>query len=101
EMTQLELWGCPWSRRPDGSVNVRRFRGMKIERTWFAADHTGFHLLPTLFPTSPQFPHHHRLPQTFLPALPVAYGSCRAPVCTYTRIRTRGWRRAKGGGGGG
>ncbi|MBU0241779.1 FAD-binding protein, partial [Escherichia coli] len=24
EMTQLELWGCPWSRRPDGSVNVRR-----------------------------------------------------------------------------
>lgn len=33
EMTQLELWGCPWSRRPDGSVNVRRFGGMKIERT--------------------------------------------------------------------
>lgn len=22
EMTQLEQWGCPWSRRPDGSVNV-------------------------------------------------------------------------------
>ncbi|MBD3704124.1 FAD-binding protein [Klebsiella pneumoniae] len=33
EMTQLEQWGCPWSRRPDGSVNVRRFGGMKIERT--------------------------------------------------------------------
>ncbi len=32
-MTQLEQWGCPWSRRPDGSVNVRRFGGMKIERT--------------------------------------------------------------------
>lgn len=29
EMTQLEQWGCPWSRRPDGSVNVRRFGGMK------------------------------------------------------------------------
>ncbi len=42
EMTQLEQWGCPWSRRPDGSVNVRRFGGMKIERTWFAADKTGF-----------------------------------------------------------
>ena len=40
EMTQLEQWGCPWSRRPDGSVNVRRFGGMKIERTWFAADKT-------------------------------------------------------------
>jgi succinate dehydrogenase/fumarate reductase flavoprotein subunit len=22
---------------------------MKIERTWFAADKTGFHMLPTLF----------------------------------------------------
>ncbi|MBO2006586.1 FAD-binding protein [Serratia marcescens] len=30
---QLEQWGCPWSRKPDGSVNVRRFGGMKIERT--------------------------------------------------------------------
>lgn len=37
EMTQLEQWGCPWSRKPDDSVNVRRFGGMKIERTWFAA----------------------------------------------------------------
>jgi hypothetical protein len=49
-------WGCPWSRRPDGSVNVRRFGGMKIERTWFAADKTGFHMLHTLFQTSLQFP---------------------------------------------
>jgi fumarate reductase flavoprotein subunit len=55
-MTQLEQWGCPWSRRPDGSVNVRRFGGMKIERTWFAADKTGFHMLHTLFQTSLQFP---------------------------------------------
>jgi succinate dehydrogenase/fumarate reductase flavoprotein subunit len=54
-MTQLEQWGCPWSRRPDGSVNVRRFGGMKIERTWFAADKTGFHMLHTLFQTSLQF----------------------------------------------
>ena len=46
EMTQLELWGCPWSRRPDGSVNVRRFGGMKIERTWFAADKTGKQVKP-------------------------------------------------------
>ncbi len=34
---QLERWGCPWSRRPDGDVNVRRFGGMKIERTWFCS----------------------------------------------------------------
>lgn len=32
EMTQLERWGCPWARKVDGDVNVRRFGGMKIER---------------------------------------------------------------------
>lgn len=41
-MTQLERWGCPWSRKQDGDVNVRRFGGMKIERTWFAADKNRF-----------------------------------------------------------
>ena len=48
ELIQMEHWGCPWSREPDGSVAVRPFGGMKIERSWFAADKTGFHLLHTL-----------------------------------------------------
>jgi fumarate reductase flavoprotein subunit len=52
EMTQLEHWGCPWSRKDDGNVNVRFFGGMKVQRTWFAADKTGFHMLHTLFQTS-------------------------------------------------
>jgi len=52
EMMQLEHWGCPWSRTPDGHVAVRPFGGMKKKRTWFAADKTGFHLLHTLFQTS-------------------------------------------------
>ena len=43
EMVQLEHWGCPWSREPNGSVAVRPFGGMKVQRTWFAADKTGFH----------------------------------------------------------
>lgn len=54
ELTQLEHWGCPWTRREDGSINVRAFGGMKIERTWFAADKSGFHLLHCLFQTSVQ-----------------------------------------------
>jgi succinate dehydrogenase/fumarate reductase flavoprotein subunit len=29
EMVQLEHWGCPWSRREDGSINVRNFGGMR------------------------------------------------------------------------
>ena len=52
ELLQLEHWGCPWSRMPDGEVAVRAFGGMKKMRTWFAADKTGFHLLHTLFQTS-------------------------------------------------
>jgi fumarate reductase flavoprotein subunit len=52
EMIQLEHWGCPWSREPDGKVAVRPFGGMKKERTWYAADKTGFHMLHTLFQTS-------------------------------------------------
>ena len=28
EMIQMEHWGCPWSRLPDGRANVRRFGGM-------------------------------------------------------------------------
>ena len=52
ELLQLEHWGCPWSRQPDGHVAVRPFGGMKKMRTWFAADKTGFHMLHTLFQTS-------------------------------------------------
>jgi fumarate reductase flavoprotein subunit len=56
EMVQLEHWGCPWSRKDDGNINVRFFGGMKVQRTWFAADKSGFHMLHTLFQTSLQAP---------------------------------------------
>src|SRR6266702_5910673 len=52
ELLQLERWGCPWNREPDGHIAVRPFGGMKKQRTWFAADKTGFHMLHTLFQTS-------------------------------------------------
>ena len=52
ELMRLEHWGCPWSREPDGRVAVRPFGGMIKERTWFAADKTGLHLLHTLYQTS-------------------------------------------------
>ncbi len=65
EMVQMEHWGCPWSRKPDGHVNVRAFGGMKIERTWFAADKTGFHMLHTLFQTSIKYPSIRRFDEHF------------------------------------
>ena len=65
ELTQLEHWGCPWSRTEDGHVNVRPFGGMKIERTWFAADKSGFHILHTLFQTSIKYPSIKRFDEHF------------------------------------
>jgi fumarate reductase flavoprotein subunit len=52
ELLQLERWGCPWSREPEGHIAVRAFGGMKRRRTWFAADKTGFHMLHSLFQTT-------------------------------------------------
>ena len=52
ELIQLEHWGCPWSRDPDGRISVRAFGGMSVDRTVFAADKTGFHMLHSLFQTS-------------------------------------------------
>ena len=80
EMVQLEHWGCPWSRLPDGHVNVRAFGGMKIERTWFAADKTGFHILHTLFQTSIKYPSIKRLDEHFCAELIVEDGRCHGVV---------------------
>lgn len=72
ELVQLERWGCPWSRKADGTVQVRRFGGMKTERTWFAADKTGFHILHTLFQTSLKYPNIQRFDEFFVLDLLVA-----------------------------
>ena len=77
ELIQLEHWGCPWSRDPDGSVAVRPFGGMKIERTWFAADKTGFHMLHTLFQTTLKYPTIKRYDEWFVTKLFVENGRCQ------------------------
>ncbi len=69
EMIQLEHWGCPWSRDPDGHVAVRPFGGMKIERTWFAADKTGFHMLHALFQTAQKYNNITRYDEWFVTRL--------------------------------
>src|SRR5215831_3282174 len=80
EMIQLEHWGCPWSREPDGHVAVRPFGGMKIERTWFAADKTGFHLLHTLFQTTLKYDAIQRYDEWFVTKLLVEEGRCQGVV---------------------
>ena len=80
EMVQLEHWGCPWSRKEDGHINVRAFGGMKIERTWFAADKTGFHMLHTLFQTSIKYPSIKRFDEHFCVELLVEDGRAQGVV---------------------
>jgi len=80
EMLQLEHWGCPWSREPDGHVAVRPFGGMKVERTWFAADKTGFHMLHTLFQTSLKYEGIRRHDECFVTKLLVDDGRCQGVV---------------------
>ena len=77
ELMQLEHWGCPWNREADGSVAVRPFGGMKKQRTWFAADKSGFHILHTLFQTTLQFPSITRFDEYYALDLLVDGGRCQ------------------------
>ena len=76
EIVRLEHWGCPWSREPDGSLAVRAFGGMSVDRTVFAADKTGFHLLHTLFQTSLRYERVVRHDELFVTTLLVEDGRC-------------------------
>lgn len=80
ELLQLEHWGCPWNREPDGHVAVRPFGGMKKERTWFAADKTGFHMLHTLFQTSLKYDPIKRYDEWFVTKLLVDEGRVQGVV---------------------
>ncbi|MCY3801316.1 MAG: fumarate reductase (quinol) flavoprotein subunit [Chloroflexi bacterium] len=77
ELIQLEHWGCPWSREPNGTVAVRPFGGMRIQRTWFAADKTGFHVLHSLFQTTMRYASVNRYDEWFALDLLVDDGRCQ------------------------
>jgi fumarate reductase flavoprotein subunit len=80
ELLQLEHWGCPWSRQPNGRIAVRAFGGMKNMRTWFAADKTGFHMLHTLFQTSLKYTDVTRYDEWFVTRLLVDDGRVHGVV---------------------
>ena len=77
ELLQLEHWGCPWSRDPDGRVSVRAFGGMTVDRTVFAADKTGFHMLHALFQTSLKYDNILRYDEFYATSLLVDNGKVR------------------------
>jgi len=74
ETVQLEHWGCPWSRQADGDINARFFGGIEVQRTWFAADKSGFHMLRMLFQTSLRYPVIRRHDEFFVADLLVEDG---------------------------
>ena len=80
ELLRLEHWGCPWSREPEGYVAVRPFGGMTVQRTWFAADKTGFHMLHALFQTSLKHETIKRYDEWFVTKLLVDAGRCQGVV---------------------
>lgn len=80
ELLRLEHWGCPWSREPDGKIAVRPFGGMKRERTWFAADKTGFHILHSLYQTTQSYDGLAFHDEWFVTRLLVDDGRCHGAV---------------------
>src|SRR6266581_4502114 len=80
EVIQLEHWGCPWSRDPDGHVSVRPFGGMTVNRTLYAADKTGFHMLHALFQTSLKYDRIVRYDEWYASQLLVEDGKARGGV---------------------
>ena len=85
ELIQMEHWGCPWSRDPDGKISARPFGGMTTWRTCFAADKTGFHMLHTVFQTSLQYDQIHRHDEAFATKLLVEDSRCVGVVAVDMR----------------
>ena len=46
---ELDRWGCPFSRLPDGRLAQRPFGGAVFPRTCYAADHTGHAVMYTVY----------------------------------------------------
>ncbi|OLE71340.1 hypothetical protein AUF78_02465 [archaeon 13_1_20CM_2_51_12] len=86
ESYQLEHWGCPFSRDPDGRISTRAFGGMSVKRTLFATDKIGFHLLHTLFQTSLKYENIRRYDEWFVTSLLVDNG--RVEGVTAMEVRT-------------
>ncbi len=95
ELTRTEHWGCPWSREADGHVAVRPFGGMNVERTWYAADKTGFHLLHTLFQTSLKYAAIERFDEYFSTDIVAVDDACQGVVALEMRTGQLRFFRAK------
>jgi succinate dehydrogenase / fumarate reductase flavoprotein subunit len=76
---EMEHWGCPFSRFPEGTIAQRPFGGAGFPRTCFSADLTGHVLLNTLYERAVA-KGVHIYPEHVVTALAVDGGVCHGVV---------------------
>lgn len=76
---ELEHWGCPFSRFPDGKIAQRPFGGAGFPRTCYSADLTGHVLLNTLFEKA-TLKHLKIYPEWYVLSLAIKEGVCHGIV---------------------
>ena len=76
---EMEHWGCPFSRFPEGTIAQRPFGGAGFPRTCFSADLTGHVLLNTLYERAVA-KGVHIYPEQVVTALAVEGGACHGVV---------------------
>jgi succinate dehydrogenase flavoprotein subunit len=74
EIVQLEHWGIPWSRRPDGRINQRPFGGHSFDRAVFAEDKTGFFEMHTLYDTLQKYARVTRYDECYVTSIMIENG---------------------------
>ena len=76
---EMEHWGCPFSRFPDGTIAQRPFGGGGFPRTCFSADVTGHSLLNTLYERA-VYKNVKIYPEWFVAGLCVEDGQCHGVI---------------------
>ena len=69
EIRQLEHWGIPWSRRPDGRIDQRPFGGHGYPRATYAADKTGFFEMQCLYDNLTRYQNTTRYDEWFVTSI--------------------------------
>ena len=76
---EMEHWGCPFSRFPDGSIAQRPFGGAGYPRTCYSTDITGHVLLNTLYERA-VFKGVRIYPEWYVTALVTDNGVCHGVI---------------------
>jgi succinate dehydrogenase / fumarate reductase flavoprotein subunit len=76
---EMEHWGCPFSRFPDGTIAQRPFGGAGYPRTCYAADISGHVLLNTLYERAVA-KGVKIYPELFVSALSIEDGRCHGVI---------------------